>query len=124
MEFAGPPRRHQVDRLENLEAVDRADDGREEQRRGDHRQRDLEEHAPAGRIVDGSRFVNVLRNTLKRGDRQKRVIAGSFPNHHQNQCEHRGLAAGEERAGRQSDGLEQVVDRANLRIKQPTGSRL
>src|SRR5690606_4482865 len=75
----GGRRAHDVDEVEDLQRRDDVDDGAEEDRRAEHRQRDAPEPLPGVRAVDLRGLPVLLRDRLDARDEDHQVVADLGP---------------------------------------------
>ena len=77
--FSGPPCGHDVRLGEDLQLADGDDDADEEERRPEHRQRDVPELPPLPRPIHPRRLVQLLGDVLQAGDEDDHRVAEALP---------------------------------------------
>src|SRR5690606_2852473 len=115
----GGRRAHDVDEVEDLQRRDDVDDGAEEDRRAEHRQRESPEPLPGVRAVDLRGLPVLLRDRLDARDEDHQVVADLGPDLDDADREQRRVGVGHPvRAGDPED-LEDLVEQPEVAVVEP-----
>ncbi len=92
--------------------------GDQQQRRSQHRQRDVAQALQQRRAVDVRGFVEIARNALQRGEQDDHVVAEVLPDREQDDRRHRPVRIAEPVDRRDVEFRERVVDEAIARVEE------